>query len=1359
MPSTFQMYYDLLLKKLTNGSGEPIALTDAQMQQAIEEVKRQIREMGPNPQNLDASFDNFCATHPFGEINRRLRPDSNTIGPNNISRYEYSELCRNEVMKNVEFQVRQELEWRSAVKRLGLTNDDGTIKEVGKGRWLGQLIKTDGSEESLKYNETIVALAALGNKVIDKNAYLNIRKSYHILYDKMNPDDAEKAANGDFDNRTDFLFSEVENAVESGREKLTHYNDAANAIRTGDFSNFGGSVEQAFNVFFGNSESLAMVGYNMFEDLTNKFGLKRSDEEKREITNRWQNYTLTANSFENVAEQVSNPYFAIFDPYKYYRVSSTTQTYLPTEEADESSELAYSFMRDGIACYNITNKNISSALKQYALSTENEIVTDRTDDFNVYMKEDRVVILKIGQPDADGAATCDERAPEQLVTRNAQATVNSLLARCGRWSKTFRTSKQFENMRESLEALEQLGFEDGVDIEKNIHDSAAKFEELRADAQAYIERKLKQHPDKVWDGDYEAARVQFAMDVLKFASTKLRQIGYYSMFEQTVAMRVDTEREAWEKPEWRDDPRYAGMSPMEHKQALRREQLIADEAKERQQREAAEAAVRAAENAFRLADGRQFIAGYDRLFEGIGEDAGDAASALTTVEQFAEGYKNDYNTHLNTLENDKIFLAPGEKWSDEMLEIDKNLFTEASYLIAGYVIAEMLNGEQAMIAKRERDGAQGEVKTPIRQLVNAGKTKDLADMIIKSAHFKARFAERLSNPEDVKKLIEGRNTLDRPTRRDCYRAGMDFLDNIELARKNPIEEKKAEPKAEQVPVKENAEKKEAEKKPEENPNKINEDDSDEGENLGDDDDEELSEDDVENNNHINIIDNHEKFDRLSVVYEENENREEDINPEKEAEKFNSYLKGYINEAGDAKERPLSAEIILNHDISNSIRTYRFLNAHESQILKDSANDQAKLALAGATLKYMIRAEAPSEVLRDTVERGKSFAIISLIANSAEFEENYKKFSSKQIDAILSDDELFCRPVGDALLATAKKTLESEGLRIDIQRSKERKQLQGGTTFTQDEIDIKTLLCKNIDTVLGMASREEKCDWAKGNRLPYETSPYRKIIADDIEENQSLYSTFIQNHARSIAKSRAASVLAAKTLQYMIEADPTGMVLEDAVERGQYEQLIYTITESRLFKNKFDYVEINDEEKFEDTIDDDSLFAKPVGDKFLSMMKSSLEHASINVAEQKKKEIFGKLKSDIDASQKKAEQAYAAGKNVLGEKYGKETIALQTTHIMLMSTDKKGELPKCSVATMTHMVKDSKPFTEEVGKFDLKKQDELKKAVSQRIGVGIVKSIITAEKQKENDKKDLAAGKAKVKVVDSEKQNSNKNIIK
>lgn len=1308
--TTFQVYYDLLLQQLTQGSHEPVDLSAQNMTNALEEVNRQIAASGPDPNLLDRSFNTFCSQQQQPQNYQPLKPDSYTMA-DGTSRYEYAERCRREVMKNVEYRVRQTLEWRTATQRLGLVNQDGTIKNVSYGRWISYLMKTDDSEQSRQYNESVVALTALVRGDIQKDEYLHLREAHHVKYDNMSQEEAQQAAQNDFNNRAEFLYSEVDAAIEQGHRNMLRFKDASLAIQTGDFTKFGGSMEAAFDVYRTNSVNLAMVGLDMFADLR-KFGLNRTEEQEQEITLRWQNYAMAANGLQDVADQVSNPYFAVFDPQKYYQYG-TAESMIPANVPENN--LAFSFMSDGISYSMVAAKELNQALKPYALSAEQEITADRTKDFRVFRHDDRTVILKTGAMTSDNMMTLDSGVPEQMLSQDFQTRVQALTARCDRWSKKHRTSREFENMRDSLTALSNLRLDQNSTPEQ-INAAAVGFEELRADAQAYMDRKLRQRPDQVWDGSYERNRVFFASDVLEFAEQKLRQIRYYKEHSETKAMRDKADMEDRADPSWRNDPRYAAMSPLEHKVAAAREAAQAEQAardgEQRRQRAEEDRVRKEAENAYRAADGARNAAAYDKLFQNLGADAGDPVNASILAEAFIAGHKTAYDDHTSTRRNAKLFQEEG--WRQEVQNADLAMFGEAKYIIAGYIIAELLRAEQEAEANHQKKNLPGEVDTPIRKLVNADKTQELAEAIINSSHFQAQFAPRLDDPAEMVKLFEGRDKRDRPTRRECFQAGRDFLNNMALAKQQEAqkekipEDQKEIPENKQEEIQENKQEEIQENKKENGPEAQKEIQEDKKENDLED------EDDLENEEGSESADEDEK-DSLSESYEED-------NPKKgtdEVSQLNDELKEIFQEAQKGEKSELSADHLLNRQISNTVGTYRRLKSKNSPILQDSMIERAQATLAAATLKYMVEQDSTG-ALANAVEKKQIRDMVSLVRDSSIFQERVDSFPLERMNAALENEELFCKPVGDALLAMTKDGITAEGQRLQTQ--KEPVQHKGQQPQDHEGFN------KTLGGILNLARNTDRDKWAAAEREPYSSSPAGAYLKQETEHSADSYSVFAQSLGKtsSAAQTSAKEALALSTLQYMMESDPTQTVLENVVERGLHSMLRDMVLESSLFKKEFDKFDLKDTESLKDAFSDASLFAKPVGDQILSVVRDTLVQAAPKVVEQKKMDYFRSLKNKVEAHVRSSEAAQRAGSTVKAEQQGREALALQSATALLVYTSEEGKPLKRSVSALTEKVKGSKVFQSALKDVDLKDPQELREAISQGFGSGVAKFILSAE---------------------------------
>ena len=547
MPHVFDIYSELLMKQLTGGKRKTVDLSPEKMQAALAAVERKIVADGPsNPNNMNASFESFRKRQENPDDYLQIKPDSDTI--NGMSRYEYSKACRKELMKSVERSVRQTLEWRNAAIRLGLTERNGNAKSIDTHRWMDKLMKTDGSPESLEYNESIVALAALGNKQMTEQQYVDWRVTYYLR--KKDPvnwknlgaaeeSNAFAAAAKDRNSAGDFIYGEVRKIVD--HTPLDNYKIAVNAIASGDFSNeiFAGidenkCLEKAFEILRHDAVLLGSEAKMMFQILKQIGGFNLSQEEQAKVNTDWVSKIYPYVGIGNVANLTANPYFAIIDPYKHYRSTMPTPE-VPVNEMKkrEKDVLAYSVIGEKTIYEARAAEIYENILKKYEVNLYSEV--DRLQGISVHnlKNTDTVVILEFTPTTANemvGVKVCDR--PGRLVSTDMSERVQGLLDRCAGWSRESHTSNEFENMRGALEALRNITLIDNPSTE-DIKAANTAFTRLKNMTNAYLIRKQTYHNGT----KYEKARIKFAKDVMAFANKKLAQLDYCDKHIKTVSAR------------------------------------------------------------------------------------------------------------------------------------------------------------------------------------------------------------------------------------------------------------------------------------------------------------------------------------------------------------------------------------------------------------------------------------------------------------------------------------------------------------------------------------------------------------------------------------------------------------------------------------------------------------------------------------------------------------------------------------------------------------------------------------------------------------------------------------------------------
>ena len=448
----------------------------------------------------------------------------------------------------------------------------------------------------------------------------------------------------------------------------------------------------------------------------------------------------------------------------------------------------------------------------------------------------------------------------------------------------------------------------------------------------------------------------------------------------------------------------------------------------------------------------------------------------------------------------------------------------------------------------------------------------------------------------------------------------------------------------------------------------------------------------------------------------------------EALQLNNGLKESFQEAQESEKSELSASHLLNRKISNAADTYRRMKrGNNNRVFRGAVTDASQAPLGIATLKYMVEQDSTG-ALANAVEKDQIDKMVSLVQDSGVFREQFLNFPLERMNAALENEELFCKPVGDALLAMAKDTITAEGQRLQAQREQ---QVDEPVKYTAQQQQDSEELNKALGKVLSAAKASEQTDWAKAEREFYSASPAEKYLDKKVDDSTDVFSAFAESLGNTAgpAQNAAKKALALSTLQYMMEADPTQMVLENVVERDQYTMLQDMILESRLFEEKFNQFVEEDPEQLEEAFSDKDLFAKPVGNQILSMVKDSLVQAAPQVAEQKKKDYFHSLKDKVETYVQSSEAAQRAGNTALAEQQGRDALALQSASALLIYTNENGKLPKSSVSALTEKVKASDVFQSALEKVDLKNPEELRGAISQNLGKTVAESILTAEKQK------------------------------
>ncbi len=1255
MPRVTDVYYSLLLKALTNGQYGSVELTEEAMTAAMRSVEQQIQAMSPNPDDLDSSFNSFAARQrqQQSEIYGRLRPDSNTIGPDNESRYDYAQRCRTEVMKSVKQRVLQELEWRNATARLGLYDENHQLKQINTNRFLNRLIKTGGTAEDRQYNDAIVALTALANGDITEEKYLELRKKHHAAV-KKSDDTPEELAKRDLKNGAEFILREVEREIRNGSENHHRYQSAVAAIQSGNYSGFQNGMEEAFDILNNNAVELQMVGTEIFGFL-NKLGLEHPSKDRQEAMRKsWLDNAFDVLQIREAAEQVANPYFALLDPFKLYRAFNTQSGRLLPHEKDRQPQdaLAYALLESAPE-YQVTAGRALSrlGLRRCALDAGDEVLEERLPGFSVFHKDDRTLILKLGHANDNGIVSAEIDTSGEFFRQGLHEEAQALAERCNGWSKKRRTSPPFEDMRDALDNVAGMHLGEEPSAEEMTL-AGERFGELLWSAKAYLAHKLEQHPDQNWSGTYERERVEFANRVLEFAQKKLRHLDYLGEQKNTLAMRDAAERDMPGPlaPE-RNVPKYAGMSSLQYKLAKDKEKAQAQAQQQQQppveqqqqQPQQPQQPPQVQQVQLQVHAAKKDIAkDFGALTQDLAGASKDSAAAKKKIEVSIKGNDGFCVSFKRTIDTGKTLTGA------KVTQADKDTLLQNVRLNAARrVVSELVSSEQ----EKQKQNPKAAVQVPVTQIVNAGKADQLAERIAESDAFKRLLGEYFHD-DNIEIMPELGDTKE--FRALCAQAGQEFFTGVMMDKL--AQEHKAKQEHKDDVLGQNApkdEKRRDEEKKEVKP----------------------AADAPENQNRINII--HE---------DEDDELEED---------FKEKLKGALSEAREVQSR-------INTTAGAAMKTH-CIRAHENfrnivaiRQKKDSYGfkpQAARTVLATEVLQYMLTQESASGVLANAVEKGQLSALQDAIRLSDVFTERFNKFDwEKKLGKDWAAENQFCKQVGDALLRSAMPMLREEAPLVAKQKAVEK-----GTSADRRHFN------DSLKAIFYDIEKWKKEDWAREAAENGEEHPAMDYLNQQIENESEKYDQLGEKGGEHLQTS-----LAGLILEGMMADERTHGVFEAAVEYGMYPRLIEMIRTSPLFKATIGKLDPADTEKVEKYIGNPDDYLFPLGERIMQMSGEALKHARFQVLDKESVRLYKEAFTEAEAARKAGTQP---SEKVVER--ARESVALSAVFGLLSHDYDTNE--HLSNEELRKIAYDSKEFKETLANRDLHDPTQIKEVCDWRPG--------------------------------------------
>ena len=148
-------------------------------------------------------------------------------------RFDYAQKCNNAIMDCAAEKIRKESAWDAAVKNVArLTRKPNLTISKGTGDWLVGMMKTDGTGDSLAYNETLaIQMALCTGKITRKEASVAEQVNYRDHYDlRHNNADIENIVRENILNAPQKLLEELDKAVQQGQQLMEMFRNGFNDV-------------------------------------------------------------------------------------------------------------------------------------------------------------------------------------------------------------------------------------------------------------------------------------------------------------------------------------------------------------------------------------------------------------------------------------------------------------------------------------------------------------------------------------------------------------------------------------------------------------------------------------------------------------------------------------------------------------------------------------------------------------------------------------------------------------------------------------------------------------------------------------------------------------------------------------------------------------------------------------------------------------------------------------------------------------------------------------------------------------------------------------------------------------------------
>ena len=235
-------------------------------------------------------------------------------------RFDYAQKCNNAIMDLAAQKIQKEAAWEAARQRYAKAEGNPELQiSKGTGDWLVNLMKTDGSKESLDYNIKIVGQMALSTRKITPMTLYGLRVFWYeeniVMEDGSNDVVKRNKAVGDASFRdvryaAHDLLAELDWQIQQGKQQLESLQQSVNTVFS--FQADQETLNQAFGVIESpeiDTLNNAMNCLNDFKEINPKIvSLPENALQERQAA--WFTGKVQVEDLRENAEQVGDQFYA-----------------------------------------------------------------------------------------------------------------------------------------------------------------------------------------------------------------------------------------------------------------------------------------------------------------------------------------------------------------------------------------------------------------------------------------------------------------------------------------------------------------------------------------------------------------------------------------------------------------------------------------------------------------------------------------------------------------------------------------------------------------------------------------------------------------------------------------------------------------------------------------------------------------------------------------------------------------------------------------------------------------------------------------------------------------------------------------